>query len=133
MNLLREYIRETLLKEHRRIISENFMKKAWELYKDFDKAVSSGVSADHLVGPYLEKLDAWMEKNADKIPFYATGEEFKELRKAHGHTMEAAEERREEWKKANPGKEPVWEKTFLGIKASNWLPELFPDPGKPNQ
>lgn len=129
MKLLREYIRATLLEDQHNALNENFMKKAWELYKNFNKAISDG----DLVKPHLEKLNTWMEKNADKVPFYTTEEEFKELKRAHVHTMEAAEERREEWKKENPGEKPPWEKTFLGIKASNWLPELFPDPGKSNQ
>ena len=127
MNLLREYIRELLTEEQQRmIIKENIIQKVMGLVAKADQAIGKGV--DDLIGPYFEKLNKWMEDNSKNIPGYCDKECVEKMKARIADVTQRAEEARAQWRKENPGEEPPWEKTILGMKASNWFPEWFPDP-----
>jgi hypothetical protein len=127
MNLLREYIRELLEEEHQqKVLEENIIKTAMGFVKKIDDAIHNGT--ERMIAPYFEKLHKWMESNAESIPGYGDEKYVKDLKEKIANVTLRAEEAREEWKNQNPNKEPPWEKTILGMKASRWFPAFFPDP-----
>lgn len=127
MDLLREYIDEILREEKSQVVlSENAIKTAMGFVKRIDDAIHDG--AEKLIAPYFEKLHKWMESNAESIPGYGDEKYVEELKSKIADVTHRAEEAREEWKEQNPNKEPPWEKTILGMKASRWFPSFFPDP-----
>ena len=131
MKLLREYIRESLrerLREERRLNEANIIKSTIDIVNNLNQALDRGI--EKYIGPYFEQLHQWMEKNADKIPIYTNDAGAQKMKDTVKGVMDKAEEAREQWKKDNPGKKPDWEKTFLGVRASDWLPMFFHDPGR---
>ena len=131
MRVTKRQLRRAIREEQQRV-DENILKTFNDMMGNVNKAIDQ--KREDLIGPYVDKLRNWLDANADDIPFYLStkqaDERAEKLKAKFEETMKKADEAREEWKKENPDKEPPWEKSFLGISASDWLPGLFPDPGR---